>query len=53
MSPENPLLFRQKAPSQIIDWALNTPTEYQNLLHTNVQGTVHTYAKIKSMRKLI
>ena len=53
MSPENPLLFRQKAPSQIIDWALNTPMEYQKLLHTNVQGTVHTYAKIKSMRRLI
>ena len=50
---ENPQLFRKKAPSQIIDWALNTPLEYQKLLYLNVQGTVNTYAKIKSMRKLV
>ena len=46
-------LFRQKAPSQITDWALNTPQEYQKLLYTNVQGKVNTYAKIKNMQKLV
>ena len=53
MSPKNPLLFRQKAPSQIIEWALNKPLEYQKLRYINVQGTVNTYAKIKSMQKLV
>ena len=53
MSPENTSLFRQKAPSQIIDWALNTLLKYQKLLYANVRGTVNTYAKIKSMRKLV
>ena len=53
MSPENTSLFRQKAPSQIIDWALNTPQKYQKLLYANERGTVNTYAKIKSMRKLV
>ena len=53
MSPKNSLLFRQKAPSQIIEWALNKPLEYQKLRYINVQGTVNTYAKIKSMQKLV
>ena len=52
MSPENPYLFGQRAPSQTIDWALNTPLEYQKLLYTNAPGTVNTYVKIKSMQKL-
>ena len=48
ISPENPELFSQKAPSKIIDWALNTSLEYQNLPYTNVQEKANTHAKVKS-----
>ena len=32
----------------MIEWALNTPLEYQKVFYTIVHGKVNTYAKIKS-----
>ena len=54
--PENPSLFSQKSLPWKTVWALNTPLEYQKLLHTwttpllhtSVQGKVNTYVKMKS-----
>ena len=39
--------FHKKVPSQITDWALNTPLEYQKLHYTNVQEKVTPTQKWK------